>query len=88
MTDDATYRRAVERGDRLERERNAYAKDADRLHALCELLFARRWNGVVGPDCDYQWQLVGEYRHYLINMKGETFRAAIDAMLAARKPKP
>jgi hypothetical protein len=48
-------------------------------------LFERKWNGVVGSGCSYQWSLVGNYRHTVQKMVGDSFH---DACVAAMGEQP
>lgn len=54
-------------------------EDAERLDWLCHQLFVNKWNGVVGAGSKTNWYVIGSYRHVVETMKGDTFRAAIDA---------
>ncbi|MFN6170248.1 MAG: hypothetical protein ACK51V_01195 [bacterium] len=75
--------------DRLTAELAAAKKDTERLDTLQSLLFACRWNGVIGADCKWHWEVVGQWRHIvwrMVSKKQGDFRAAIDAAIAAQQP--
>ena len=55
------------------------SKDAARLDWLAANLFEHRWGGTIGQASE--WFVAGNYRHRTRAMRGETFRAAIDAAM-------
>lgn len=57
------------------------ARERDELLAALGSLFERKWNGVVGSGCAYQWSLVGDWRHRVARMTGETLASAIAKVL-------
>ena len=76
----------------LTKERDALAKDAERLEWLEKSLFGTAWNGVVGSGCKTTWVILPDYRHTVQGMvNGDikpNFREAIDAAIAARSATP
>jgi len=58
-------------------------RDAKRLDLLDGTLFMRKWNGVVGSGCQWDWSIAPDFRHTMQRFRGETLRAAIDAALSA-----
>ncbi|MCE2724491.1 MAG: hypothetical protein LW865_14620 [Betaproteobacteria bacterium] len=82
-------RREEEKTGALTTELAAAKKDTERLDTLQSLLFACRWNGVIGADCKWHWEVVGQWRHIvwrMVSKKQGDFRAAIDAAIAAQQP--
>lgn len=57
----------------------ALRADAERLEWLERWLFEKRWNGVIGSGSQTDWTMAGNWRHITVKMRGQTFRAAIDA---------
>ena len=60
-------------------------QNAELVAALecAESLFDRTWNSVVGSGCEFNWQPVGNWRHYTCKMTGETF---IEALSKVKQP--
>lgn len=57
--------------------------DSARLDWLERELFDRKWDGCLQHEST--WHMAGPYRHALAKMRGETLRAAIDAVCAGGK---
>jgi hypothetical protein len=60
---------------------------ADAQDAWLEKLFVRKWNGVIDSGSRFNWELRGDWRHYIKNMEGETFARAIESAITKRDPK-
>jgi hypothetical protein len=55
---------------------------ADAQDAWLEKLFVRKWNGVIDSGSRFNWEMRGDWRHYIKNMEGETFSEAVRAAMA------
>lgn len=60
------------------------ARDAERYRWVARL-FERKWNGVVGAGSSYRYELIGDWRHIVNRLDGETIDAAIDSALKGAK---
>jgi hypothetical protein len=60
---------------------------ADAQDAWLEKLFVRKWNGVIDSGSRFNWEMRGDWRHYIKNMEGETFARAIESAITKRDPK-
>jgi len=69
----------------LRSEVQALKADAERLDLLESTFFAKRWNGVLDSGSRTTWCIVPGYQHSTHSMVGHTFRAAIDALAAAKE---
>lgn len=65
----------VEELEKLKQQRDELQSRYDWLAAL----FERKWNGVVGSGCQYTYSLVGNWRHSVSPLLGESLGEAIDA---------
>jgi hypothetical protein len=60
----------------------AQSQDAQRLEWIQRNLFGHKWNGVIDSGSRTRWDIWTGYRHFTMQMIGDTFRAAIDNAMA------
>ena len=71
--------RAAVEIDHLTAECGRLRADAERLDWLDGNLLTGHWNGVVDSGSSKYWLMRGDWRHQIQNMRGNTFREALDA---------